>query len=176
MAWHRSLFLTLSLALPACPGETDGSTSQAETSTTATATATTTASTGEPTSTASSSGEPVTTGGTTPDSCNNRPGGDWVACKDGGGTNNSLCGFVDNGGEGTITCLQPQSGSFNVCGIRDCVDDCDCWAPPKTGDAPATCAVVFGNGGKACVLYCVNGQKCPDGMECASGTCYWPDP
>ncbi len=176
MAWPRSLLLTL-LLLPACPGATDGSsTSQADT--TATTTATTAAdTTGAPTD--PSSGEPVTTSGsgdTGQDACTNRPSGDWNACKDGSGTNNSLCGFVDNGGDGSLTCLSPQSGSFNVCGIRDCVDDCDCWAPPKTGDAPAVCTAVFGDGGKACILYCLNGQKCPDGMMCNSTTCYWPDP
>ncbi len=177
MAWPRSLFLTLLLALPACPGATDGSsTSQADTSATTTAT-TAAQTTGTPTD--SSSGEPVTTGGTGDtgqDACNNRPSGDWNACRDGSGINNSLCGFVDNGGDGTLTCLSPQSGNFNVCGIRDCVDDCDCWAPPKTGDAPAVCTPVFGDGGKACILYCLNGQKCPDGMMCNSTTCYWPDP
>ncbi|MBL8969021.1 MAG: hypothetical protein JNK56_00485 [Myxococcales bacterium] len=179
MAWPRSLLLTL-LLLPACPGATDGSsTSQADT--TATTTATTAAdTTGAPTEPIS--GEPVTTSGsgdtgdTGQDACTNRPSGDWNACKDGSGTNNSLCGFVDNGGDGSLTCLSPQSGSFNVCGIRDCVDDCDCWAPPKTGDAPAVCTAVFGDGGKACILYCLNGQKCPDGMMCNSTTCYWPDP
>lgn len=181
MAWPRSLLLPLlaALTLPACPGETDNSSSSqtdASSSSSASASTSATTSVGETTDTGSSSGTPVTTSDTTPDECNGRPGGDWNACKDGGGTNNALCGFVDNGGQGELTCLSPQSGSFNVCGIRDCVDDCDCWAAPKTGDAIAVCTPVFGDGGKACVLYCLNGQKCPDGMECASGTCYWPDP
>ncbi len=179
MAWPRSLFLTLLVLLPACPGETNGDTSDASSTNASTTSASTSGNTDGPTSgptSTGSSGDPVTTSDTTPDACNNRPSGDWNACVDGSGTNNGLCGFVDNGGDGTLTCLSPQSGNFNVCGIRDCVDDCDCWAPPKTGDAPAVCTVVFGGGGKACVLYCVNGQQCPDGMECASGTCYWPNP
>ena len=46
---------------------------------------------------------------------------------------------------------------------------------PLLGTAIAGCREVFGNGGKACVLYCLNGQICPDGMQCASGTCYWPN-
>jgi hypothetical protein len=82
---------------------------------------------------------------------------------------------MEGSGNGTITCLSPQSGGFNVCGIRDCVDDCDCFAAPLTGDAVPSCRVVFGDNGKACVLYCANGQTCPDGMECSSGYCYWPD-
>ncbi len=176
MAWLRSLFLTLLVLVPACPGETNGSTSGVSSTGASTTTDTPTqGTTDKPTST-DSSGDPVTTSDTTPDACTNRPSGDWNACITGSGTNTGLCGFVANGGDGTLTCLSPQSGNFNVCGIRDCVDDCDCWAPPKTGDAPAVCTVVFGGGGKACVLYCVNGQQCPDGMECASGTCYWPNP
>lgn len=166
MAWPRSALLTL-LSLTACPAEPDGSSSTDTGSSTAT-----TAATSEATATATTT-DAVTTG--PPDACPHRPDGDWNACQTKTGTDNSLCGFVDNGGNGSITCLSPQSGNFNVCGIRDCVDDCDCFAPPKTGDAPATCAVVFGGGGKGCVLYCLNGQKCPDGMECASGTCYWPN-
>ncbi len=170
LAWPRSLPLLL-LALAACPGEADESTTGASSST---APATTDAS-----SSSSSTGEPTTGGSegvtTGADACAERPAGDWVACVEDGQTNNTLCGYEPAGSsEGKVTCLSPQSGNFNVCGIRDCVDDCDCFAPPTTGTAIATCTVVFGGGGKACVLYCVNGQICPDGMECASGTCYWP--
>lgn len=168
MAWPRSALLTL-VSLTACPAEPGDSPSTDTGS--STASATTTAATSEATTATT---DAVTTG--PPDACANRPGGDWNACQTKTGTDNSLCGFVDNGGNGSLTCLSPQSGNFNVCGIRGCVDDCDCFAPPKTGDAPATCAVVFGNGDKGCVLYCLNGQKCPDGMMCNSTTCYWPDP
>lgn len=172
MAWPRSLLLLVAL-LPACSGGSDGTTTADASASTS---ATDVASTGSDTSDATgSSGQPTTTTNATDDTvldeCNGRPGGGWNSCQD----NSSNCGFVDNGGQGTLTCLTPQSGNFSVCGIRDCVDDCDCWAPPKTGAAPAVCTPIFGDGGKACVLYCVNGQKCPDGMECASGTCYWPD-
>lgn len=108
------------------------------------------------------------------DVCEGRPGGDWNACKKDGNTQNSLCDWT-MGGAGTLSCLVPASGGYNVCGINHCEDDCDCFAPPLTGTALATCTPVFANGGKACVLYCVNGQTCPDGMTCVSGTCYWPD-
>ena len=51
---------------------------------------------------------------------------------------------------------------------------CDCFAPPATGDAVVTCAAVLQGGGTACVLSCGGGETCPDGMECLSGTCFWP--
>lgn len=109
------------------------------------------------------------------DMCPSRPGGDWNACFVDGSIDNDLCGFAANGGAGSALCLSPMSGGFNVCGIRDCVDDCDCFAPPATGTAIPVCSEVFGDGGRGCVLYCVNDQICPDGMQCVAGTCYWPN-
>lgn len=162
--WPRSILLLL---LAACPGKSDETTSQA-TSSTGETDASSSSSTGEPTT--GSSGAQTTM----VDECTTRPGGDWNACDKGGITDNNLCGHEPGGGEGTVACLKPTSGNFSVCGIRDCVDDCDCFTPPTTGTALALCREVFGGGGKGCVLYCVNGQICPDGMECASGTCYWP--
>lgn len=164
-AWPRSILLLL---LAACPGKSDESTTQGTSSTGETDASSGSTSTGEPTT--GSTGAQTTM----VDECTDRPAGDWNACVKNGLTDNSLCGHEPGGGEGTVACLKPTSGSFSVCGIRDCVDDCDCFAPPTTGTAPALCRQVFGGGGKGCVLYCVNGQICPDGMECASGTCYWP--
>jgi len=54
--------------------------------------------------------------------------------------------WTDDGGLQSVTCLSPQSGEFNVGGLRDCVDDCDCFTPPTTGTAIAGCREVFGNG------------------------------
>jgi hypothetical protein len=132
--------------------------------------------TGEPTG--PTSAPTTTTGGTTAgvdDMCGSRPSGDWNACFQDGTIMNSLCGWTMGDGAGSVTCLSPASGGFNSCGIRDCVDDCDCFAPPATGTAIPFCLDIFVDGGKGCVLYCVNGQICPDGMECVSGTCYWPN-
>jgi len=132
----------------------------------------------EPTSEPTTSTQTPTAEDTTAgivDTCPDRPGGDWNACFVDGKIDNDLCNFTMGPGPGSPLCLSPASGGFNVCGIRDCVDDCDCFAPPTTGTAIPICSEVFANGGRACVLYCVNGQICPDGMECGSGTCYWPN-
>jgi len=109
------------------------------------------------------------------DMCPGRPGGGWNACFVDGNIDNDKCEFMSDGGPGTALCLSPASGGFNVCGIRDCVDDCDCFAPPASGTAIPICSEVFADGGRACVLYCVNSQICPDGMQCVAGTCYWPN-
>jgi hypothetical protein len=159
-----------------CGDKSDDSEADEGSATTATGSATTGptgSATTEPTGAATTTSTGETTAGIV-DTCPGRPGGDWNACSVDGVTDNALCNFTMGDGAGTPLCLSPTSGAFNVCGIRDCVDDCDCFAPPKTGTAIPLCNVVFGNGGRGCVLYCVNGQICPDGMECVSGTCYWP--
>ena len=170
MARARSFSLASLLALLACTSETDDDTDAAADPSTSTAsTAPTTAA--EPTS---------STAGTTTaavDECPGRPSGAYNACEDENGlTNNKLCGWTADGGPQSVTCLGPQSGGFNVCTLDDGVDDCDCFAPPTTGTAIAGCRAVYGDGGKACVLYCLNGQVCPDGMQCLPdyGYCYWP--
>ena len=167
LAWARSVSLSL-LALVACTSEPDDTTTDAAAASTAeqtTASSDTTAA--EPTS---------STATTAVDECPNRPSGAYNQCRTGNSLpDNTKCGWTSDGGPQSVTCLSPASGDFNVCGLRDCVDDCDCFAPPTTGTAIAGCREVFGNGGKACVLYCLNGQICPDGMQCASGTCYWPN-
>jgi len=152
------------LALLACASESDGTTTDAADTTAANTTA------------ASSTGTTAaTTTAGVDDECPNRPAGAYNSCEDNGLTNNKLCGWTDDGGPTNITCLGPSGGTFNVCGLSECVDDCDCFAPPTTGTAIAGCRQAFADGGKACLLYCANGQICPDGMECFSGTCYWPD-
>jgi hypothetical protein len=181
--WPYAL-CALILGVGACPGGDDettttltggstmmtGSTGGA-TEPAATEPALTEPTTGTASSAESGSGSADATGA---DVCASRPAGGWNDCAPNGMIDNDLCGYVANGAAGEVSCLSPTNGPYGVCGIRDCVDDCDCWAPPATGDAIATCTVVFGGGGKGCVLYCVNGQTCPDGMECVSGTCYWP--
>lgn len=163
----RSLSLSL-LALLACTSETRDATT--DTSAT-TGTATSGTSTAEPTSSTA-----VGSTSAAADECPNRPTGAYNTClNDNGLTDNKLCGWTGDGGPTSVSCLSPQSGNFNVCGLLDCVDDCDCFAPPATGTAIPGCRAIFGDGSKACVLYCLNGQVCPDGMECASGYCYWPD-
>lgn len=108
-----------------------------------------------------------------PDACPGRPGGDWNACFVDAKIDNDLCAFT--GSTGKASCYSPTSGFYNVCGITDCVDDCDCYAQPATGTAFPVCTELFADGGKGCVLWCVNGQICPDGMECVAGRCYWPN-
>jgi len=166
LALARALSLML-LTLVGCAGESGGTTTDAA----GTGTADTSASA---TSSASSTG-PATTTAVVDDECPNRPTGSYNSCEDNGVTNNKLCGWTDDAGPTQITCLGPSGGTYNVCGLSECVDDCDCFAPPTTGTAIAGCRQAFADGGKACLLYCANGQVCPDGMECYSGTCYWPD-
>ncbi len=173
MAWSRAKVLLLTLT--ACSGETVDSASATQgtgngTGTTAAVDTTADSSSGEGTTATT---EAVTSG--PPDECADHPAGDWAACRVNNKTDNTLCGYQANGHPGEINCLSPQSGDYNVCGVGDCVADCDCFAPPGSGDAVPLCLPLFADGGKACVLYCANGQTCPDGMECVAGTCYWPN-
>src|SRR5690606_33220778 len=85
----------------------------------------------------------TTTGATTTgfaDGCTRHAEGGWNQCKMGNVVNNNLCEWTEGSGAGTVLCLTPTSGAFNVCGIRECVDVCDCFAPPSTGTAVPVCA------------------------------------
>ena len=164
----RSLSLASLLALAACTRESNDDTGGFATLAGMTASASSTAA--EPTGATTT---PDTT--TIADQCPDRPAGAYNACEVDGFTDNKLCGWTTDGGPQSLTCLSPQSGGYNVCGLRDCVDDCDCFTPPTTGTALPGCRAIFGDGGKACVLYCLNGQVCPDGMACANQFCYWPN-
>ena len=71
-------------------------------------------------------------------------------------------------------CLQddPNMPSIGVCG-RACTDVCDCWAAPATGNAPVSCRPLVEGDDGTCVLDCMGGETCPDGMSCldALGIC-----
>lgn len=163
----RPLLLALALTLAACPtddgGPDSGSGSSAATGSSSSGGA---ASTGE--ATAATSGPPGDA------ECPVRPYGEWAACEKTGVIDTSVCGWMDSGKSGSLTCLSPASGGgYNVCAIKDCVDDCDCFAAPATGDAVVYCAELSAGGSKACTLYCAGGQTCPDGMSCQGGYCFW---
>ena len=84
-----------------------------------------------------------------------------------------LCNYMGTGASvGTVGCLSGPTEGSNVCMIRDCVDDCDCFNPPATGDAPSVCRETLKGGGTACVLACDQGQTCPDEMTCDGGLCF----
>lgn len=105
--------------------------------------------------------------------------GEWNACMDANGDiDNTLCNWIgDPDGTGFLTCLSSPPAKLeggNICTIRDCVDTCDCFDPPATGTAEVVCAKILADGATACGLDCSSGQTCPDGMECASGLCFWP--
>jgi hypothetical protein len=167
----RSLALVLALSLAACPSdpgpETQGGSSGG--STAADGSTGGTGSTGEATT------SPTTSGATSGDAtCPARPTGQWAACEKNGVVDKSVCGWTDSGQNGELTCLSPASGGgYNVCAIKGCVDDCDCFAAPASGDAVVFCAELGGGGEKACTLYCAGGQTCPDGMSCQGGYCFW---
>jgi hypothetical protein len=105
--------------------------------------------------------------------------GEWNACIDeSGDIDNTLCNWMgDPDSNGFITCLSAPPMKLdggNICTIRDCVDTCDCFPAPATGTAVVVCAEILEGGGTACGLDCSSGETCPDGMECASGLCFWP--
>jgi len=121
-------------------------------------------------SSSSSGGGPV---------CDPQVVGEWNSCVDDmGDFDNTLCNWVgDPDSNGFITCLSAPTMELdggNVCTIRDCVDTCDCFSQPATGTALVVCAEILKGGGTACGLDCSNGETCPDGMQCASGLCFWP--
>lgn len=163
---RRAASLLLSLSF-ACQGQVGEPTDTAVSSTTTTSTSgtgsTTTTTTGTTTA-----GEAATVD----DGCDAHAIGDWGRCQPG---NLSGCGWQASGTDGELLCLAPTSGGLNVCGIRNCVDVCDCFAPPATGTAVPVCAAILGSGATGCALYCAGGQVCPDGMKCQSGYCYWED-
>lgn len=169
LAAPRTLSLALMFVTAGCAAEPDEPTATAVESTSSTAAGSTAVTTGA-TATDTASGAT-----TVDDGCSQHAIGGWNACKIGNQVNNDLCEWAEGGGEGMLLCLAPTSGAFNVCGIRDCVDVCDCFAPPATGTAVPVCAPILGGGANACALYCAGGQTCPDGMMCQSGYCYWPN-
>ena len=169
LASRRAATLLLSLSF-ACQGQIGGTTD------TAAGTSTTTT-----TTTATDTGAELTTTGTTTtagqnttvdDGCAAHAIGDWGQCQPG---DLSGCEWQESGANGQLLCLAPTSGGLSVCGIRDCVDVCDCFAPPATGTSVPVCAAILGSGANGCALYCAGGQICPDGMQCQSGYCYWQD-
>lgn len=161
----------LVLLASACVVAGGGSTGTGTEGTAETASAAETGGTGSGAGTGSSGG--ATSQG--PDVCPSRAIGEWNACHVGPKVDNSLCNWTASDKAGVVSCLSPAGGGLNVCGIEGCAEDCDCFAPPATGTAVVTCAPILGDGGKACALYCAGGQTCPDGMQCRSGYCYWPD-
>ena len=136
--------------------------------------------------TGSSSGgsdDDTSTGGSSsssgdPNACDPVIPGEWNDCTTEMGTvDNTLCNWIpDTDANGWISCLNSsQSDGSSVCMITDCVDVCDCFAPPPTGTAEVACDAVLEGGGTACYLDCSAGS-CPDGMECQNSICFWPAP
>jgi hypothetical protein len=109
-----------------------------------------------------------------PSACDPPVVGEYNACLGkNGNIDNSQCNYLGSGASvGTVSCLNGPTEGSNVCMIRDCVDDCDCFNPPATGDAPSVCRETLKGGGTACVLACDEGQTCPDDMTCDGGICF----
>lgn len=95
--------------------------------------------------------------------------GDWGGCLDGlGGFDaDGLCGAP-----GSAICAAfawPIEGTS--CSVQNCATECDCPAPPMSGDAVVTCGSLPGtDGAPDCYLSCENGETCPDGMACFDNT------
>src|SRR5690606_6424916 len=157
----RPLSPLLLSALLACAGDDGATAGTTQTSADTTSTGEATTTTGDPSSTTD---DGTATG--VDEGCLSHAVGEWNACNTGPLTYNSVCNAAP--GSSTTTGLLPAGGGGNVCSVNSCVDACDCFAPPATGDAVVTCAPVLADG-NACVLYCAGGQTCPDGMGCKSG-------
>ena len=61
----------------------------------------------------------------------------------------------------------------NVCMLTGCEDRCDCFAQPATGTARVECMEGVIAEDTVCVLWCAEGQTCPDGMVCGFNVCFW---
>jgi len=173
LAHAPALAVALSLLLPACGDDgvaTDSTTNPTAETAAPTGTSTTDDSTTE---TATDTEETSSTG--LPNLCEVNAIGEWNACKKGALTDNSKCNWMASTTNGSVTCVRPSSGGGNICSIEACEDECDCYAPPATGTAPVVCAPILNDGVRGCVLDCAGDVTCPDGMECMSGYCYWPN-
>ncbi len=163
---------TLNPTTSATAGTDDTSGGAASTGAETTDTPTTDATTEPMTSSESTDGS--SSGG---NACNPVVPGTWNPCIDeSGNVDNTQCMWMGTGeSQGFIGCLtSSRMEGANVCMISDCIDVCDCFAPPSTGTAEVICEDILAGGGKACALSCADGQTCPDGMICSSGLCFWP--
>jgi hypothetical protein len=101
------------------------------------------------------------------------PGG-FNECLNGTVPDATLCNWNGTSESvGYVGCLQTAYVEGSVCMIQGCVDACDCFAPPATGTASVECLEGIIANDTACVLYCFDGQVCPDGMVCAGDICAW---
>ena len=191
-AWMVSLVPALVVACGGDSGSSGSSSADATSNvstTTAATTTTTSSTTSETTSISAGASSSSTSGGTsggstgatslltTGPTCDPRIPGEWNACvDDNGNVDNTLCNWhgLPNT-NGFIGCLNSsQNNGANVCFISDCVDPCDCFAPPSTGTAQVVCSKILQGGGNGCALDCSNGATCPDGMVCQDNLCFWP--
>lgn len=120
----------------------------------------------------SSSGGSESTGN--PNACDPPVVGEYNACLDENGNPMPvMCNYMGTGKSvGQVGCLTGPTEGANACMIQNCVDDCDCFNAPPTGNAPSVCREVLAGGGMACILACDGGETCPDGMTCDNGICW----
>ena len=128
-------------------------------------------------SSGSTSGVGTTTdGGSTGEpACDPIVPGEFNACWDGNATHTEDCNWTGTsyavGFPGCLIAAGIRDG--NVCMITGCEDRCDCFAQPTTGTARVECMEGIIADDTACVLYCRDGQICPDGMVCGFNICAW---
>lgn len=89
------------------------------------------------------------------DVCGNRPEGEYADCTDG-----QYCGASANCAVGPAD----MPAEWGVC-TRGCREDCHCWAAPS-GTAVPQCRGATETVSGSCVLSCLDGATCPDGMMC----------
>jgi hypothetical protein len=172
----RRIALALWVVASCGDDEPASSTEGASAPTTTTMPASSSTDVGSETSTADSSGTSEGSSTAAPEPCEGAIPGEWADCIDEDGEVDLVpCMFDESsGGAGTPFCLVSASDPMaGACTVLSCETDCDCFAMPTSGTAPAKCGA-FLDGGKACALPCGGDAICPDGMECSSGLCFWP--
>ena len=115
-------------------------------------------------------------GAATGDACEDRPGGQYANCMGADPAAGSPQFDVSVCGSGDAVCVtdRPQKPSAGVCSFGTCESECECPAPPETGDATPTCGPIIPEGEPQCYLDCSQGQLCPNDMFCWGGfVCAW---
>ena len=99
---------------------------------------------------------------------------------DGGGDDGMPMGPEGYGNCVDIACLETEQcvvraeGTRVVCSYQDCEETEDCTTPPPGGNPTVRCSQADEDEGGECLMFCNEGEACPDGMECVNNQiCMW---
>ena len=74
----------------------------------------------------------------------------------------------------TEQCVVRSEGTTVVCSFEGCELTEDCTTPPPGGNATVRCSQADEDDEGECLLFCNEGETCPDGMACVNGQiCMW---